>query len=462
MGKRKVELTLKWTSLAFSFVLFLCFLYHSYLRLIYPYDITSADGFVLGFSLDLLRGGEIYTDVRETLKANIYPPLYYLISSPFLFLTGPSFLPGKLISLFSSFGIGIVLYFLLKRRVKDKHLPLILSLSFFSFYYTFFWSTLPRPDMLGLLFSLLGLYAFKEKKNCWLASFFFTLSFFTKQNYVSAPLAVLIYLFLVGRRRQFLTFLTTLALSFSSLFSLFLLVFGPEFFQNVFLYASSYSMRFRHNLFYTFLSSTLPLLFLFFDSFSSKDLFSIYAATSLVFMSFFLFNPGSASNYFLEPLCALLLAVTGSPLLKKRSSPLFLLLLFQLLLAPGGGVLDLPWNDVVYLNSFYQNMKADEKIMELVSTKKAMPECAGYLIFSGKEPSPDIWKLYTLKERMNLEESIRDYCSSFDYLVSFYDLKRLPECLENFRLVDKIQKRNFSSIRYGEADYFYVEIYEKR
>jgi len=461
MGKCELELALKGAVLFLSIAFFLCFLYHSYLRLIYPYDITSADGFVLGFSLDLLRGDEIYTDVRETLKANIYPPLYYIISSPFLFLTGPSFLPGKLISLFSSFGVGVVLYLLLEERVKDKLLSLVLSLSFFSFYYAFFWSTLPRPDMLGLLFSLLGLYTFKEKKNHWLTSLFFTLSFFTKQNYVSAPLTVLIYLSLVGRRKQLFTFLVTLTLIFFSFFFLFLLVFGLEFFQNVFLYASSYSMRFRHNLFYTFVSSTLPLLFLFSDAFSPKHLFSIYAATSLVFMFFFLFNPGSASNYFLEPICALLLATTDSPILKKKSSLLFLLLLFQLLLALGGGVLDFPWNSVMYLNSFYQNIKADEKIMELVFTKKAMSECAGYLILAGEEPSPDIWKLYTLKERMNLEESIHEYCSSFDYLVSFYDLKRLPECFQDFRLVDKIQKRNFSSIRYGEADYFYVEIYEK-
>ncbi|RLG17479.1 hypothetical protein DRN62_01075 [Nanoarchaeota archaeon] len=463
MGKRDIELTLRWTSLAFSFIFFLCFLCHSYLRLIYPYDITSADGFVLGFSLDFLQGKPIYTDVRTSLKPNVYPPLYYLLCAPLLHLTGPSFLPGKLISFLSSLGTGLLLYFMLKERVRDPSLALTLTFSFFSFYYTFFWSTLPRPDMLGLFLSILGIYLFRRRRR-WLASLALVFSLLAKQNYVSAPVSIFLYFLLNKKYRQFFLQLLSMSIVFLSLFLPCLLYFGPEFLENTFLYAGSYQHSFRHYLFYGYIFAILPLLLLFSDAvFSPRDIFSLYGVTSFLVMLWLLFNPGSASNYFLEPTYALILAATNSPILKKRNSLIYVLLLIQLILSPGGGVLDWPWNNIKYLNSFYENLKVDEGIMEMVDAFNGsiMSECSGFLLFAGLDSSPDIWKLYTLKEELNLGSSIEKYCLSFDRVISFWDLPLLPECLKGFSLRAKMQRRNFPSVRYGEDEYFFVEIYEK-
>jgi|GEM_PF-6547093 len=463
MEKRDIELALKWVSLAFSFVLFFCFLYHSHLRLIYPYDITSADGFVLGFSLDLLKGRPLYTDVKTSLRPNVYPPLYYLFSAPLLRLTGPSFLPGKLISFLSSLGTGLLLYFMLKERIKDLFLALTLTFSFFSFYYTFFWSTLPRPDMLGLFFSILGIYLFQKGRR-WLSSLSFALSLLTKQNYVSAPVSILLYFLLNKKYRELFLQLISMSIVFLSLFLPCLLYFGPELLKNTIFYASSYQRFFRQYILYGYIFATLPLLLLFSDAvFSSMDIFSLYGVTSFLFMLWLLFNPGSASNYFLEPTCAFILAATNSPILKRRNSFIYVLLLIQLVLSPGGGVLDWPWNNIKYLNSFYENLKVDERIMEMVDAfnGSTMSECSGFLLFAGMDPSPDIWKLYTLKEELNLGPLIEKYCLSFDRVISFWDVPLLPECLKGFSLKAKIKRRNFPSVRYGESEYFFVEIYEK-
>lgn len=83
---------------------------------------------------------------------------------------------------------------------------------FFCFYPVFKWGSTGRVDALGLAFVLTGLYVVGRAELTHTFSFvgtillkalpLFTLAFFTKQSLVAAPLALMLYLFWAGRRRE--------------------------------------------------------------------------------------------------------------------------------------------------------------------------------------------------------------------------------------------------------------------
>ena len=122
-----------------------------------------------------------------------YPPLYYCIWTGLSYLLGEKLFTGELLTLVSSILVIIALYFGCKYLIKDKLLVLIGPILFLCSGYIAYWSVSPKSDMLGLLFSLIGVLLVLGKKIYWSIPLFL-LAFLTKQVFITAPIAVVLYL----------------------------------------------------------------------------------------------------------------------------------------------------------------------------------------------------------------------------------------------------------------------------
>lgn len=153
-----------------------------------------------------------------------YPPVFPYLAAGLgavgSFLGGSKDPAGFLVPLYGArlltlFGLGWAV-FLIYRLVRLFHSSRLISLTaaslFFCFYPVFKWGSTGRVDALGLAFVLTGLYAvgraelnrtFSLVGTLLLKALpLFTLAFFTKQSLVAAPLALILYLFWSGRKRE--------------------------------------------------------------------------------------------------------------------------------------------------------------------------------------------------------------------------------------------------------------------
>jgi hypothetical protein len=82
-------------------------IYHLAATLAFPYDLDYGEGYVLNDALRLARGEAIYVDLQQfPMVRSPYPPLFPLLWSWLVGLTGPSFLGGRALSVLALAGIG--------------------------------------------------------------------------------------------------------------------------------------------------------------------------------------------------------------------------------------------------------------------------------------------------------------------------------------------------------------------
>lgn len=179
---------------ALAILYFVAFVIHSFSVLLFPYPVAYNEGAILYESTLLAHGQNIYTSLASApyLGAN-YPPVYYLLCTLGVHLLGPVLLPGRALSLVAGLCSGLFVFLLLRMGCKGKAVPLLSAGLFFALSAVYAWSTIVKSDMLALLLSLAGLYAwrrFQDGKWFLLAPLAFALSFYTKQTALAAPLAV--------------------------------------------------------------------------------------------------------------------------------------------------------------------------------------------------------------------------------------------------------------------------------
>src|SRR4030042_2663290 len=195
-------------SVSLLMVFFLYFLWHSFAVLSYPLWLDESEGFSLDSTVEFLRSGVLYPDLDSFgAYPRPYPPVWYVLSSFFMFFFGRVILAGRLLSFFASFLCGLVLYRICRYLTGDYAVALGFSLLFFASRFVFLWSPLFRVDFLGLLFSLCGIYfALKHPMRVLPQVLFFVLAFFTKQSFIAAPLAVFFFTLCCGEKSLGLVF----------------------------------------------------------------------------------------------------------------------------------------------------------------------------------------------------------------------------------------------------------------
>lgn len=202
------------------------FIIESVVLINYPYQISYGEGYILNQAVLISQGQSIYQDITNYpyLVGN-YPPVYPFLCALFVKIFGVSFAPGRFISFIATILSGFLIYTILKENIRSqkgsfKKSIIISSLFFFASPYIFYAYPLYRVDALALLFSLMGLYfvfKFENRKSMYLSIPFFILALYTKQSFIAAPLASLIYITFRNVKRG-VVYLIFLSLIYVSIF----------------------------------------------------------------------------------------------------------------------------------------------------------------------------------------------------------------------------------------------------
>ena len=185
------------------------------LRMPYPFELEWAEGGSLAQVNRILAGQKLYVSPSLQFVPYIYPPLYFYLSAAVARLTGPGFLPLRLVSFLASLGsIGII--FLLVRRETGNSFAALLGAGLFAACFRLggAWFDVARIDSLFLFFLLAALYVL-QREPAWgsytLAGLLLSASFLTKQTALAFAAPLVLYAVIAGRRHA-LALLATVAL----------------------------------------------------------------------------------------------------------------------------------------------------------------------------------------------------------------------------------------------------------
>lgn len=283
----------------------LFYLIQSFIIIKFPYQISYPEGFILYQSYLISKGVSIYRAINEYPYLVInYPPVYQFLCAFFVKLFGVSFAFGRLITFLASIIITYIIYKILKEKTV-REIGVISALLFVSSSYIYKNNPFFRVDMLGLCFSLLGIYLFLRKNNLLITAIFFVAALYTKPTFISAPLAVMIYLFLTKRKRAF-TFIACLVPLYAVIFFLINYFTQGEFYRHNFLYNMNIFIFKQLAKYYTWFLHNHAILILFslifmILSVSEKkySLYVIYFIISTV-VALSVGKIGANMNYFFE------------------------------------------------------------------------------------------------------------------------------------------------------------------
>lgn len=284
------------------------YLFNSFIIITYPYQISYPEGFILNHIRSIIKGESIYKSINDYpfIVVN-YPPVYLYLCAGLAKLTGLSFFGGRLITFIASIFVALLIYEITKKE-SDKEVAFISALLFIASSYIYKNNPLMRVDMLGLLFSLLGIYIF-IKADAQNKPFYsiplFILSLYTKPVFFSAPVAAGIWLIIKDKKRGF-TFILLSIISYGIIFFFLNHLTNGEFFRHNFLYNLNIfilTQAIKHYVWFLQNHSMLFFFSVFFiiDSLIKRELsiFSVYFIISAI-TSFSAGKIGANTNYFLE------------------------------------------------------------------------------------------------------------------------------------------------------------------
>lgn len=179
----------------------------------------------------LARGESYFPSLADYpyLVAN-YPPLFVSLTALGERLLGPTLAFPRALALAATLGVVVALFVVLRRLLGSRALAAATALLFVLPWFTTTWAALARVDTLAIALSLAALgVALRHgpTRRAWPALVLAWLAFFTKQNALVAPAAVLLDL-LLARDPRFPRVLAAFALPLGALLGLLVAVTGGE------------------------------------------------------------------------------------------------------------------------------------------------------------------------------------------------------------------------------------------
>lgn len=179
----------------------LSFLWYSGSVIRFPYPVDYGEGPLLDQARRLADFQNIYqTDLsRPPYTITNYPPLYVLLQVPFVWLFGPAYWYGRLISWGSMLLASAALTLLLYRFSRDRLAALSGGLLLLTIPYASVWAPLARIDALALGLSLTGLAVLvgwpERRWSLPVGALLLTAAVYSRQSYgLAAPLAAFVWL----------------------------------------------------------------------------------------------------------------------------------------------------------------------------------------------------------------------------------------------------------------------------
>jgi hypothetical protein len=175
-----------------------------------PTEALYGEGIVLSQALAVAAGRPLYPPLGQPPYAvTAYTPLYYLVVAGLNLLTGPSLVPGRLVSLAAFAAAALCIAFAVRPRAGWLW-GSIAAFAFLAQPAASEWIGLHRVDSLALALSLGGLLA-GARGRLRLAATLLVLAVLTKQTYLAAPAALTASLVLQRRERDAALFVAAFA-----------------------------------------------------------------------------------------------------------------------------------------------------------------------------------------------------------------------------------------------------------
>lgn len=294
-------------------------------RFRYPGEWCGIEGMRLAEMQHLRQGIPIYAPASaERFDATIYGPLYYLLGSRLIDPDKPAYLPLRLLSALGVLGCSVAAGWL-AFRISGRALAAALApLCFLSYAFVSVYGISGRADGCALFLCFLGVlvaHQFQKESKILLSTPFFLLSFFYKQQFVAAPLAILIFLILERRYRLAAAFAAAMASGAAGLLALFQFVVfrGQDFFLHFFRYnlVPFSGVQLRGAIIGFGILFLVPILVATESLRVHRDrLMACYLPCAMGFALLGMGKQGSDANYFLE--CIFLVSVLFAALLARR------------------------------------------------------------------------------------------------------------------------------------------------
>ena len=165
----------------------------------YPYDLDQGEAYDLNSGWLLQQGRPIYTsNAQFPYYSSNYPPVFSVILSWIVGVTGPTLAAGRLLSAAAAMVTVILVATIVGWRTRSGVAALAAGLLFGASTYVFHTTPLARVNALAVLFAVAGLACCLGRGRIWSAGVvvFFLLALYTKQTAVDAVGAGLLALLL--------------------------------------------------------------------------------------------------------------------------------------------------------------------------------------------------------------------------------------------------------------------------
>jgi hypothetical protein len=285
-----------------------------------PWSRDYGEGCTLAMARLLAERGNYFPDLADYpfLVAN-YPPVFLSLVAAGQRVLGPSLFFPRLLAFLATLGLLAVLFVALRRLLGAAAPALAFTLLFVMPWFVTTWAALARVDTTALLLSLAGITVVLGRgtgARAWPALVLFWLAFFTKQNAIVAPAAVLVHLAL-ERDRRFPRALLAYALPLGALFGLLVLATRGGAWRHLVTYtaAASYEWGRMGESYLQLAVIAGPLLLLVaaglalaptaFRDGEGRILLLYFGLSLATFAT--IAKAGAAQNYFLEPWLAIIL-----------------------------------------------------------------------------------------------------------------------------------------------------------
>ena len=182
-------------------------------RIAYTYSLEYCESAALHTVLRVLEGNPLYVEPSVDYTCYEYTPLYYFVAAAASLLTGPGFLPLRLVSLISTLIICILIYLFVKKETTSTwHAAAAIGLFAALYGHVFAWFDLARVDMLFIALFMAALYILRFHPSRYMpavaAGLLLFLGWFTKQSVSFMILPLFAYLAITRTRHALATIAT--------------------------------------------------------------------------------------------------------------------------------------------------------------------------------------------------------------------------------------------------------------
>jgi hypothetical protein len=183
-------------------------------RLRYPGEEDAVEGTQLSEMVHLRRGVHIYRLPSEgEFDGAIYGPLCYLLGAAVIDPNQPAYAPLRVLSLAATLGLAIASGLLAVGLTRKKVAGVLAAFLLLATAFIGRFGISARADMVALLLAFAGFlvfYRFRDSRRAMvLSAVLMLLSFFYKQQFLGAPISIVVFLVLDKRFRQAFEFLFT-------------------------------------------------------------------------------------------------------------------------------------------------------------------------------------------------------------------------------------------------------------